>query len=46
VFAHDITVTRESYDLFALSGILFNHESSRLAYSPLVLSRQLDEHRH
>ena len=28
VFGHDITVNyRESYDLFACSGILFNHES-------------------
>jgi GDPmannose 4,6-dehydratase len=30
VYGHDITVNyRESYDLFAVSGILFNHESSR-----------------
>jgi GDPmannose 4,6-dehydratase len=30
VFAHYITVNyRESYDLFAVSGILFNHESPR-----------------
>jgi len=30
VFGHDITVNyRESYDLFACSGILFNHESER-----------------
>jgi len=30
VFGHDITVNyRESYDLFAVSGILFNHESPR-----------------
>ena len=30
VFAHDITVNyRESYDLFACSGILFNHEGPR-----------------
>ena len=30
VFGHYITVNyRESYDLFAVSGILFNHESSR-----------------
>ena len=30
VFAHYITVNyRESYDLFAASGILFNHESPR-----------------
>jgi GDPmannose 4,6-dehydratase len=30
VFGHDITVNyRESYDLFACSGILFNHESPR-----------------
>src|SRR5437667_7149349 len=30
VFAHYITVNyRESYDLFAISGILFNHESPR-----------------
>jgi GDPmannose 4,6-dehydratase len=30
VFAHFITVNyRESYDLFAVSGILFNHESPR-----------------
>jgi GDPmannose 4,6-dehydratase len=30
VFAHYITVNyRESYDLFACSGILFNHESPR-----------------
>jgi GDPmannose 4,6-dehydratase len=30
VYAHFITVNyRESYDLFAASGILFNHESSR-----------------
>jgi GDPmannose 4,6-dehydratase len=30
VFAHCITVNyRESYDLFAVSGILFNHESPR-----------------
>src|ERR1043165_6248301 len=30
VFAHYITVNyRESYDLFAVSGILFNHESQR-----------------
>ena len=30
VFAHYITVSyRESYDLFAVSGILFNHESPR-----------------
>ena len=30
VFAHHITVNyRESYDLFAASGILFNHESPR-----------------
>ena len=30
VFAHDITVNyRESYGLFACSGILFNHESER-----------------
>ena len=30
VFAHDITVNyRESYDMFAVSGILFNHESPR-----------------
>jgi len=30
VFAHHITVNyRESYDLFAVSGILFNHESPR-----------------
>jgi GDPmannose 4,6-dehydratase len=30
VFAHYITINyRESYDLFAVSGILFNHESPR-----------------
>jgi GDPmannose 4,6-dehydratase len=30
VFGHDITVNyRESYGLFAVSGILFNHESPR-----------------
>src|SRR5688500_364221 len=30
VFAHYITVNyRESYDIFAVSGILFNHESPR-----------------
>ena len=30
MFAHYITVNyRESYDLFAVSGILFNHESPR-----------------
>ncbi|KPL01325.1 MAG: GDP-mannose 4,6-dehydratase [candidate division Zixibacteria bacterium SM23_73_3] len=30
VYAHWITVNyRESYDIFAVSGILFNHESSR-----------------
>lgn len=30
VFAHNITVNyRESYDMFAVSGILFNHESPR-----------------
>ncbi len=30
VFGHDITVNyRDSYDLFACSGILFNHESER-----------------
>jgi len=30
IFAHYITVNyRESYDLFAVSGILFNHESPR-----------------
>jgi GDPmannose 4,6-dehydratase len=30
VFAHHITINyRESYDLFAVSGILFNHESPR-----------------
>jgi GDPmannose 4,6-dehydratase len=30
VYAHHITVNyRESYDLFAVSGILFNHESPR-----------------
>ena len=30
VFAHDITVNyRESYDMFACSGILFNHEGPR-----------------
>jgi len=30
VYGHDITVNyRESYDLFACSGILFNHESPR-----------------
>lgn len=30
VFAHDITVNyRESYGLFAVSGMLFNHESPR-----------------
>jgi GDPmannose 4,6-dehydratase len=30
VYGHHITVNyRESYDLFAVSGILFNHESSR-----------------
>ena len=30
VFAHDITkVYRESYNLFAVNGILFNHESPR-----------------
>jgi len=30
VFGHDITVNyRESYDLFACSGILFNHEGPR-----------------
>ena len=30
VFAHDITVHyRESYDMFACSGILFNHEGPR-----------------
>jgi GDPmannose 4,6-dehydratase len=30
VFGHDITVNyRDSYDLFACSGILFNHESPR-----------------
>jgi len=30
VFAHYITVNyRESYDMFAVSGILFNHESPR-----------------
>src|SRR5207245_7560760 len=30
VFAHYITVNyRESYDLFAVSGMLFNHESPR-----------------
>ena len=28
VFAHEITkIYRESYDLFAVNGILFNHES-------------------
>ena len=28
VFAHEMTkVYRESYDLFAVNGILFNHES-------------------
>src|SRR6202043_103202 len=32
VYGHDITVNyRESYDLFACSGILFNHESPRRA---------------
>lgn len=30
VFAHNITINyREAYDLFAVSGILFNHESPR-----------------
>ena len=30
VFAHDITINyRESYDMFACSGILFNHEGPR-----------------
>ena len=30
VYGHHITVNyRESYDLFAVSGILFNHESPR-----------------
>jgi len=30
VYGHWITVNyRESYDLFAVSGILFNHESQR-----------------
>ena len=30
VFAHWLTINyRESYDLFACSGILFNHESPR-----------------
>jgi len=30
VFAHNITINyRESYDMFAVSGILFNHESPR-----------------
>jgi len=30
VYGHDITVNyRESYDMFACSGILFNHESER-----------------
>jgi GDPmannose 4,6-dehydratase len=33
VFGHYITVNyRESYDLFACSGILFNHESPRRGY--------------
>src|SRR5579884_1030898 len=33
VFGHQITVNyRESYDLFACSGILFNHESPRRGY--------------
>ena len=28
VFAHDLTkIYRESYDLFSVNGILFNHES-------------------
>ena len=30
LFAHEITkVYRESYDIFAVNGLLFNHESSR-----------------
>ena len=34
VFAHYITVNyRESYDLFAASGILFNHESPGAVWS-------------
>ena len=33
VFGHQITVNyREAYDLFACSGILFNHESPRRGY--------------
>jgi GDPmannose 4,6-dehydratase len=33
VYGHHITVNyRESYDLFAVSGILFNHESSRRSF--------------
>jgi GDPmannose 4,6-dehydratase len=33
VFGHDIVVNyRESYDLFACSGILFNHEGPRRGY--------------
>src|SRR4029079_17452892 len=33
VYAHHLTVNyRESYDLFAVSGILFNHESPRRGF--------------
>ena len=39
VYGHFITVNyRESYDLFACSGILFNHECCR-ATTPLVIRR-------
>jgi GDPmannose 4,6-dehydratase len=42
VYGHWITVNyRESYDLFACSGILFNHESSRrgLEFAPRKIAR-------
>src|SRR5918993_2401905 len=42
VYGHWITVNyRESYDLFACSGILFNHESPRrgLEFAPRKIAR-------
>jgi GDPmannose 4,6-dehydratase len=42
VYAHQITVNyRESYDLFAASGILFNHESPRRG--PEFVTRKISQ---
>ena len=50
VYGHHITVNyRESYDLFACSGILFNHESPRRGLEfvtrKITLARRRDQAR-